>query len=176
MTEAATALGSTGLRGQRSGRSKRVPVVVSALIAAGLLIGSFLSGLFPGLGTGNGRGEGDQENSLQNVQSQVPPPDAEADIIPETPKRNPQNVVNVLIDGRSYAVRYQSGSEAEYETVGLNRIIELVAQAPGDETGIRVRITRRGNALDPAEAALRQELQRAGIPEAAVHWREQPVP
>ena len=83
------------------------------------------------------------------------------------------DVVRVLIDDRKFKLKSEiSGAEIP---VDLEKLIELIQQAPGDKDGLRVRIYRTTTARASAEESLKQELTAAGIDETAIFWVPTPV-
>ena len=81
--------------------------------------------------------------------------------------------IDVLIDDRMFYVRRGTGEEATWVAAEPEVIVSYVQQAPGDETGVRVRIFRRPSALASAEKELSDSLQAAGVPASQIDVREQ---
>lgn len=81
--------------------------------------------------------------------------------------------VDVLIDGRTFSIRRGAGENATWIAAEPTVIASYAQQAPGDETGVRVRVFRRPSALASAEKDLSDSLQAAGIAASQIDFREQ---
>lgn len=81
--------------------------------------------------------------------------------------------LEVLINDRTFYVRRGTGENATWVPAEPTVIASYAQQAPGDETGVRVRIFRRPSALASAEKELSDSLQTAGIPASQIDLREQ---
>ena len=89
------------------------------------------------------------------------------------PPLQPGDVLNVVIDGRDYAVRQVIDGEERLHPMSLPEIVELAQAAPGNNEGIRVRVLRRESSRPTAEQALEQALLDAGIePGEILHTEE----
>lgn len=98
---------------------------------------------------------------------------------PDSPERDAvlQNGgLQVLIDGRRYAVKQTDNGTSEYRPVELSRLVDLAKQAPGDEDGVRVRIARRESSRATAERRLEDELMEAGLPPESIVWESELLP
>lgn len=77
---------------------------------------------------------------------------------------NPARTVDVLIDGEEYLVElHGSDGDSTREARSLSEIVEMARASSGDAAGIRVRISRRFNAVQRADRALRDALSEAGL-------------
>lgn len=157
-------------------------LTVGGVIAAALgAVIAYLAGGFPGLGTG---GSGLRMNSSSNQSIQRPPEEKPVSQPEETPTPDSldrdavlQNgVLHVLIEGRQYAVKQAADGTAEYRSVELNQLVDLAKKAPGDEDGIRVRISRRESARATAERRLEDELIEAGLSPESIVWESELLP
>ncbi len=85
---------------------------------------------------------------------------------------DPQATVDVLIDGEEYWVELRgAGGEATRESRPLSEIVEMARRSAGDGAGIRVRISRRFNAVQRADRALRDALSDAGLEQDEIDHR-----
>jgi hypothetical protein len=148
-------------------------IVAGGLIVLGAVLASMFGNLFrgPGLGDGDGRGNGppavnDAPNGdeIPDPQPFEPEPPVETPAVPETPR-----VVDILIDDRDYLVREVVNGEIQYREIELSELIERVKQAPGNDEGIRVRISRTESSRASAENLLDRSLEQAGIAKTEVH-------
>ena len=148
------------------------------IVAALLVLGSYLGGLGFGLGGGSGSGSGDGDNppNLDGVQGTIT-----SDQPTKPPKEEPKigSVVNVLIDGSQYQILKSpdaSWTDTEnYTSASLDRVLSAAKNAEGD-SGVKIRIARRGNSLPEAEENLRESLRDADIDTTAIEWREMMLP
>ena len=145
--------------------------VLAALAVLGTVL-SFLGGLFPGIGGTGENGEGTGEPGTVQVTmdgSESPAP-------PETPDKPAEvdlsGAVDIVIDGERYLARTADGERRE---VSLEEVGRLVAKAPGNADGIRIRIARKRSSLRSAERDLEQLLTDAGLADDAVRWVKEPV-
>ena len=159
-------------------------------IGGGLLIGvaivaSLLSGLFSGFG-GQGSGNGPTVVVLNGGNSMNIPDTAQSkpvDQHPE-PKEEPASppesadadVVNLLIDGRSYFIRQSVDGKRAYRPIELPELVNLAKAARGNEDGIRVRVSRRESSRASAENLLQEKLMEAGLRKEAIYLQEGFVP
>lgn len=85
---------------------------------------------------------------------------------------NPDATVDVLIDGEQYMVELRGADgEATREARPLSEIVEMARMSSGDGAGIRVRISRRFNAVQRADRALRDALSDAGVEQDEIDHR-----
>ncbi len=89
-------------------------------------------------------------------------------------------LIDVLIDGQDYSVRRvtsdpSSADEVAREPMNVDQIITAAAEAEGDASGTRVRISRTPEAVASAEKSLATALQEAGIADDAIETRQRLV-
>ncbi|WP_166820564.1 hypothetical protein [Thalassoroseus pseudoceratinae] len=158
--------------GGASGKAVGGGLVVAAL----LVLGSYLGGLGFGVGGGSGDGDGDSPPNLSGVQGTI---DSETPTTPDETELEIGTVVNVLIDGSQY--RILKSPEASwtdtdnYTAISLERVLSAVQNADGD-SGVKIRIARRGNSLPEAELKLREALRDAGIEATEIEERDMMLP
>ncbi|MFN0054209.1 MAG: hypothetical protein ACKV0T_18695 [Planctomycetales bacterium] len=145
------------------------------LIGAGLLVafvaGSYLGGLFPKLGGGPGIGFGGGESGASSSSQVDEAPDEGSDSPRESADNDPR-VLHVRIDGKAYAIVTAKGARDS----SLEQLVSQVDRHPGDDQGIRVRVSRRPNSKPSAEIKLRDALVEAGVAEEEIDWQEGPRP
>lgn len=82
---------------------------------------------------------------------------------------NPSRLLDVLIDGETFLVRVDAGQTRQPRR--LDEIESLAGDVPGDDSGIRARVTRRFNAVARAERALLETLSNAGLTDDEIDYR-----
>lgn len=148
----------------------RPPTKQRGLIAGLFLVaaaGIFLMFRGPGFG-GGGSGDGDGDNAppsdaqvkVESSQSEVPVDD------------DAGKVVDIVIDQEAYLVKQADGSR---KPASLDELKTLVAAAPGNADGIKVRIAKKASSLLQTERDLDQLLESAGIDASAVRRIPDPV-
>ncbi len=170
--------------GRRLGRVRNRTLVgggVVIAVAAGIYFGDLFKG--PGLGPGDGPGNDSGQVSLHSTDQQpVPPPepmppnppDPDEPATSEEPE--PSNVVEVIVDGRQYLQKTGQGDAAKYQPVELSQLVERAEKAPGDQTGVKIRVAHRQTAITGAIDQLEEALLESGLSPDAIHWVEQTVP
>lgn len=166
---------------------------------SGIAIAALLAGLYFGAGFGAGEGDGtadspdtsgaqtgtssapstelgdgrrnDVAGNSETVVSSVGASDLTADASQPTPLQF--EVLTVLIDDRSYFVSDPQRPEEFATQIGLEELVGRASQAPGDSSGVRVKVVRRRTARVSAKAELGRALHEAGIPDEAVYWQKQ---
>lgn len=142
-------------------RRMQVGVVLVIAVAAAL---SYFTGFPPGLGGGSG-GDGNSSSDANDVRADVSgnrPSDA-------TPTDDlPTSVVHVVVEKNGYTLKLIDGESIKYQSVELDRIIELARQATGNDNGVRVVLTSRRAARPPAENLLKSKLLDAGLTEVQI--------
>lgn len=159
-------------------------MIVGVAVLA-FLVGGFLGGWLPKLklGTGSGTGFGiggsggasssdDSSRTINdNLELDSQPPEIAADLPDEG------LVLHVRIDGRKY---YVPGTASEgrktYQAISLEEVISAARDRPGNDQGIRVRVSRARSSKTTAEIQLRDDLVKAGIAEEAIEWQDGPKP
>ncbi|WP_373652545.1 hypothetical protein [Schlesneria sp. DSM 10557] len=155
--------------GKSRGGLFRTRNILGAALLVGLGVGLYLGkwGLGTGGSDGWGTGGGETQVSVnsdgvvnppQTLKSEVP-----ARVYPVT------DVVRVVIDEDSYLLRQESDGSKDVP-ITLPELIKLVEQAKGDADGLRVRIYENMTARAEAEENLKQELSKAGVPDASIFW------
>ena len=159
---------------------------IGALLVVGAIAGAVISQWLPNLG-GTGFGIGNSGSPIApkaNPKSDEHPETATSSnptepeeypgakpLVPDSP-----DVLHVLIDGWQYSVREKVHGRLEYRPASLDQIVHLAENMKGDEDGIRVRISRRGNSRATAEMALQDRLLTAGLREESIRQEEGFVP
>ncbi len=154
---------------------RRLTIGGGALIGVAMVYG-LLNGLFSGFG-GNGPGSGAQA-LVSNGNNSMSMPDASQSKPPvenETPPES-TDVVNVLIDERSYFIRLLVDGKGEYRRIELPELVNLAKAARGNEDGIRVRVSRRESSRASAENLLQEKLLGAGLRKESIHLQKGFVP
>lgn len=77
-------------------------------------------------------------------------------------------VVEALIDDRSFFLRRGAGDDAEWVAAEPDVIAGYARQAPGDDSGIRVRVRRKPSAKAASEEELTRALRDAGLTAAEI--------
>jgi hypothetical protein len=90
----------------------------------------------------------------------------------DPPAAEPLAVVDVLIDGDQYRVgTTRLADQVQRETRTIGEITRACQEIPGDQSGVRVRITRTFQATAQAEQALVSALAEAGLSEDEIDLR-----
>lgn len=156
---------------------KRLRNIAAIALVAGIAVGVWLADWFKGLGSGDGVGIG--QSGLSEMQTSaagttrnpasMPADDAAAQnaATPATASATAARAVSLVITDRSFLWQTDAGEQP----VTLQRILQLVAAAPGDEDGHRIKIARAASSRPTTELELQDALQQAGIPEAAIYWK-----
>ncbi|WP_286762405.1 MULTISPECIES: hypothetical protein [Rhodopirellula] len=84
-------------------------------------------------------------------------------------------IVDVLIDGESYLVVTDANQPEQREALALEALLSAVQAAPGDASGIKVRISRTPSAIAMAEEFLLEQLRQSGLDEDEIDRRRQLV-
>ena len=148
--------------------------ILGTALIAGIGLGVYF-GQFKGFGLGGGSqfglglSDAETQATIESTAGATKPLDPENRITPH----DVSHVVRVLIDDRKFKLKSEiSGEEI---AVDLEKLIELIKHAPGDQDGLRVRIYRTATARASAEESLKQELTAAGIDETSIFWVPNPV-
>ena len=141
----------------------RKRTIAGALIVIGIAIGSYFGGLIPQLG-GAGIGlNADNEESSEPSTPSTTENDWQFEV---------QKIVDVVIDGQTFAVLQADDGKSRYHRIELEKLIELAKTAPGDaDLGIKVQVSRTNSALVSAEEKLKDALANAGLKDDQVHWK-----
>ena len=145
---------------QTSGRMRRRVTIGGGILAAAIAFGIWLSQF---LGTGLGIGSGTGIGKTNDDESKKTPSNV-------TPKTADARVVEVRVDAQgNYLLKQAAKDSTSYEPSDIKTIVELAKKAPGDETGVKVRLHRRvENSEDPFETLV-TELKRAGLKDSEIH-------
>jgi hypothetical protein len=81
-------------------------------------------------------------------------------------------VVEALIDGRNFFLKRGSG-DAEWVPAEPDVIAGYARQAPGDQSGVKVVVRRKGSSLPSAEQELTESLRAAGVTGTEIVWPDQ---
>lgn len=163
--------------------------VVGAAAVVGLawLVSNFFN--MGGLGTGEGTRIGLPVQTPVPATPETPtgpPPQDEPETSPVSAEGEERSigeggVVDVLIDdGEStpdapktkYSLRRGTGDDAEWVRAEIDTIAGFARQAPGDQTGVRVRVFRKPSALASSEERLREALRGVGLADNEVDFPE----
>jgi hypothetical protein len=145
--------------------------VVGGALALGIAAGVWLSDWFKGIGLGEGSAVGIGQSGWDGVQTNAEGQAADLGVSYQTPLPAGAPTLRVVIKDRSYFLR-----DGETDTpIELAALVDAVKQHPADEDGIRLRLYRTNTARVTAELQLREALQTAGIPDAAVFTYEHAV-
>ena len=115
--------------------------------------------------------ESDRPAANERQGSPMPP---DASMTAESPADlNPARLLDVLIDGETFLVRVDAPVDAgpTRQPRRLDEIESLAGDVPGDDAGIRARVTRRFNAVARAERALLETLSNAGLTDDEIDYR-----
>lgn len=156
---------------------KRLRNIAAIALVAGIAVGVWLADWFKGLGSGDGIGIG--QRSVATVSESSKGTDTNSGTVPVEAAASLQNAdtftspapvtkaVSLVISDRSFFLRTEAGDQP----VTLQRILQLVSEAPGDEDGHRLKITRSASSRSSAEQELQDALIEAGIPDKDVYWK-----
>jgi hypothetical protein len=156
---------------------KRLRNIAAIALVAGIAVGVWLADWFKGLGSGDGIGIGQRSVATVPTSSngtgassgtapgKTPAPLQDADTF--KPPAPAAKAVSLVISDRSFFLRTDAGDQP----VTLQRILQLVSEAPGDEDGHRLKITRSPSSRSSAEQELQDALIQAGIPDKDVYWK-----
>ncbi|QDV20746.1 hypothetical protein Pan153_54240 [Gimesia panareensis] len=160
-------------------KPKRLMYAGGGVLILGIILGQFF-GLTPGINSGPGQGEDQSESQPEESSSSIMA-STESDVVPVLvqPEPKPQKtlaelplqVLDILIDDRSYLVKAESQPREQYQPAEMEQILKLVARATGDEDGIKVRVYRTGSARVVPEKVLKEELKKAGLGSPQVEWK-----
>ena len=155
-------------------RMRTKATIGGGIIIAAMIAGAMLSDYFNFRGFGLGDGDGaramlplnsqqtdDSSSDDERRQVSAELPDERA--ARSGPPLQPGEVLNVVIDGRDYAVRQVIDGEERLHPLSLAEVVELAKAAPGNNEGIKVRVLRRESSRPTAEQALEQALLQSGI-------------
>lgn len=155
---------------------RRVKWGVGAAAVVGLAW--YLSNFFNmgGLGTGEGTQVGLPVRNTAPTTADDPaelPPQEEpetASVATEGEDRSigEGGVVEALIDDRSFFLRRGTGEDAEWIAAKPDAIAAYARQAPGDESGVRIRIRRKPSAKAGSEQELNEALLGVGLTDAEI--------
>jgi hypothetical protein len=84
-------------------------------------------------------------------------------------------IVDVLIDGESYLVITDANQPEQRDALTLETLLAAVEAAPGDASGIKVRVSRTPSAIAMAEEFLLEQLRQSGLDEDEIDRRRQLV-
>lgn len=158
---------------------KRMMYAGGGVLVLGIILGQFF-GLTPGINSGPGQGE-DRPESEPEKSSPSIMASTESEMVPVLIQPEPESkqplaelplqVLDILIDDRSYLVKADTQPREKYQPADIEQIRKLAQQASGDEDGIRVRIYRTGSARVVPEKTLKEELKKAGLDSQQVEWK-----
>ncbi|WP_339731159.1 hypothetical protein [uncultured Gimesia sp.] len=164
-------------------RPKQLMYAGGGVLILGIILGQFF-GLTPGINTDSGPGESEtttESTTESAAESQAILASSESDIVPiliaPEPKRAksqlevPLQVLDILIENRSYLIKSAVQSQDGYRPAEIDEIIRFAKQASGDEDGIRIRVYRKGSARVIPESQLKDALKRAGVPQQSIDWK-----
>lgn len=154
---------------------KRLRNIAAIALVAGIAVGVWLADWFKGLGSGDGIGQRSVAtvpvSSNGAAASSGTGPDKTAAQLQNadtfTPPAPVTKAVLLVISDRSFFLRTEAGDQP----VTLQRILQLVSEAPGDEDGHRLKIARSESARTSTELELQDALKQAGIPDNEVYWK-----
>ena len=155
---------------------RRVKWGVGAAAVVGLAW--FLSNFFNmgGLGTGEGTQVGLPVRTAAPTTADDPaelPPQDEPETVSVATEGEDRSigeggVVEALIDDREFFLRRGTGDDAEWIPAEPDAIAAYARQAPGDESGVRIRIRRKPSAKAGSEQELNEALLGAGLTDAEI--------
>lgn len=160
-------------------KPKRMMYAGGGVLVLGIILGQFF-GLTPGINSGPGQGEeqpeSEPEESSPAIMASTESEEVPVLIQPESEKEKslaelPIEVLDILIDDRSYLVKANSQPRGKYQPAEIEQIRTLASRATGDDDGIRVRIYRTGSARVVPEKVLKEELKKAGLETQQVEWK-----
>lgn len=155
---------------------KRIPLAVGGGIA--LLVASqfldfglgFQSGDAPSVSTNPDGSSAILDAIVASEEDAVDQTEPEPSPLVATPE-----IIDVLIDGESYLVVTNANQPEQRESLTLEALLSAVQAAPGDASGIKVRISRTPSAIAMAEEFLLEQLQQSGVDEDEIDRRRQLV-
>jgi hypothetical protein len=134
--------------------------IVGGVAVVGVVVGAFLSGWIPGLGSGSGTGSGESPETSISVSADpaVPPvPTPAVNTAKPAAEKVTLETLDVYVHGRSYAVPLRTGG---YRVVKPSTVMRLAKATVGDDSGVRVRVLRTGDAQYTTWARLVDELEK----------------
>jgi hypothetical protein len=157
--------------------------IAGGALVLGVIAGVWLSQYLPGLGTGNGVGigqsglEGTAVSVSGNAGGKLAGPELGEGVPAASttptgsaiPARRP---LLVVIREHQYFLQQGEGEAM----ITLSSLIEAIAEHPGDEDGLKIRIERSDTARVTAELSLTEALEKAGIAKSAVFWTDRVEP
>lgn len=156
---------------------KRLRNIAAIALVAGIAVGVWLADWFKGLGSGDGIGIGQRSVATVSESSKGTDTNSGTVLVEAaaslqnadtfTPPAPVTKVVSLVISDRSFFLRTEAGDQP----VTLQRILQLVGEAPGDEDGHRLKIARSASSRSSAEQELQDALIEAGIPDKDVYWK-----
>lgn len=168
---------------------RRVKWGIGAAAVVGLawLVSNFFN--MGGLGTGEGTQVGLPTRAVAPSPAETPaepPPQDEPATSPVSTEGEESSigeggVVEVLIDDdesrpddpkTKYFLRRGVGDGAEWVPAETDAIAAFARQAPGDQTGVRVRVFRKPSALASSEERVREALRGVGLADNEVDFPE----
>lgn len=147
----------------------------AAVVGAAWLLSKFFNG--GGLGIGDGTNVALPSKSdapaVRPDEDHGPPPQDEPEASTVATQGEEKSigeggVVEALIDGRNFFVKRGSGDDAEWVPAEPDVISGYARQAPGDDSGVKVRIRRKASARAAAEEELSKSLHAAGLTDAQI--------
>lgn len=155
---------------------KRVPLVVGGGVV--LLIASQFLDFGLGFQDGDGSSVSTDPKTSSSIVDAIVESEKDSSSVPSPSTTDAFDVapklVDVLIDKDRYEVATADDS-APRVVLGLDELIALVQTAPGDDTGVKIRISRTPNAIAMAESALLERLRSMGLNEDQIDQRRQLV-
>ncbi|MEO9590120.1 hypothetical protein [Rhodopirellula bahusiensis] len=100
--------------------------------------------------------------------------ETEPDSEPQLPVVAPE-IVDILISEESFLVVTDANQPEQRKALALEELVSAVESAPGDSSGIKVRISRTPSAIAMAEEFLLEQLQKSGLDEDEIDRRRQLV-
>lgn len=160
-------------------RPKRLMYAGGGVLVLGIILGQFF-GLTPGINTDSGPGESEATSESAD-ESQAILASSESDIVPiliaPEPKQDktrlelPLQVLDILIEDRSYRIKSAVQPQNRYRPAEIEEIIQFAKQTSGDEDGIHIRVYRKGSARVTPESQLKEELKKAGLSQQMIDWK-----
>jgi len=137
--------------------------ISTGLVLLGIVAGTFLGQWLPDFNGGDGVMPGKSADSKTPAESdkaedEAPPPE-------DVPQLN-GNVLRITIKGRQYWL--ETAEDGTAEEISLEQAVAMATAAPGDENGIRVRVTREDDARAKAEDDLKQALLKANLAKESI--------
>lgn len=146
-----------------------------------LVAGGILSRFLPSLGIGNGADNNVPALVEENQELKAPPADdpaveVEDDSFPDLAEADRDKVLQVRIDGRDFLLWPADSTSRNLQKVDLPAVVEAARIYPGNQDGIRVRVSRSKTSKASVELQLRNELGKAGIAADQIEWLNGPPP